>query len=126
MATEAVLKRQMSELSATFPGAAMRPLPDGTHVVSVSMTLAPGWSQDLAEVEFIVPVPYPTAQPDCFFANENLRLASGAVPSNSGQQLLEGKNRLWFSWHLQTPWLPARHTLVTYAHFIAERFRRAH
>ena len=77
-------------------------------------------------VWFVVPVGYPAAQPDCFWASAELRLSSGAAPSNSGEQIIPGLQQpaLWFSWHLTT-WRPAHDDLTTYARFIQRRFADA-
>lgn len=101
-----------------------RKLPDGTTVVAARLRLPSGWNKDEATVEFVLPIPYPNAQPDCFFTNPDLRLAGGGMPSNTGQQQLDGQPRLWFSWHLAS-WDPARNDISTYLRFIESRFRDA-
>lgn len=101
-----------------------RKLSDGTTLVSARMRLPVGWNKEQVTVEFILSVPYPNAQPDCFFADPDLLLANGATPSNTGQQALEGQPRLWFSWHL-TSWDPAHNDINTYLRFIESRFRDA-
>lgn len=125
MAREDLLQRQLSALAACHPGAELRETADGTYVVQVPLELPAGWSCEQTEVAFVVPHAYPSAQPDCFFADEGLRLAGGAMPANSGFQPLDGQSRLWFSWHLQQPWNPSSHTLLTYIRFITKRFNRA-
>lgn len=71
---------------------------------------------------FLVPIPYPAAQLDCFYVDVDLRLANGAQPTNSGFQPLNGRDLLWFSWHLAR-WDPVCDSLLTFARFINERFR---
>jgi hypothetical protein len=126
MSTKALLERQLAELAAVYPGAALTLQHDGSHVASAPVATGEGWSRPQVVVEFVVPLPYPSAQPDSFFTDADLRLAGGAMPTNTGMQALGGQPRLWFSWHLQSAWLPTRHTLLTYVRFIEERFRRAH
>jgi hypothetical protein len=77
-------------------------------------------------VWFVAPVGYPTAPPDCFWADAGLRLDSGGLPSNSAVQAvpLVGVAALWFSWHVAS-WRPAADSLVTYAHFVIRRFHDA-
>lgn len=125
MARPDLLDRQMTELQAVHPSAALADAGDGSHVVSVDLPLATGWNLRCTTVEFVVTAPYPTARPDCFFTDPALRLLQGDMPVNSAMQPLGHLNRLWFSWHLQQPWQPNRHTLLTYVRFIQERLRCA-
>lgn len=118
---------QLVELQAAMPGATAAALPDGTTLISLpDITLPPGWNRDRAHLWFLVPVGYPTARPDCFFADAELRLAHGQMPQNTGMQGLPGAGvpHLWFSWHLQT-WDPARDTLLTFARVARDRVHRA-
>jgi hypothetical protein len=125
MATTAVLDRQLAELRRAYTSAAIADAGDGTNILSVELELPTGWNLATVTAEFVVSAAYPTGQPDCFFADAELRLVNGGLPANTGLQPLRGELRLWFSWHLQQPWQPNRHTLVTYARFIQERLRRA-
>ena len=75
-------------------------------------------------VAFVLTVAYPAAQPDCFYADQALRLASGSMPQNAGIQSLAGKAWLWFSWHLGA-WVPGRDSATTYARFIESRLSHA-
>ena len=100
----------------------MTPLPDGTAMVSVpGVPLPPGWSQSGTTVRFIVPVGYPMAKPDCFWADPGLRLANGGQPASSGVNTLpHGQgNGLWFSWHVGV-W-KATDTLLTYVRVVQNR-----
>ena len=124
MARRDILDQQMAEVIQVYPGAAIWDVGDGTHIVSVPLPLAAGWNARVTLVRFLVPVPFPAAQLDCFYADPGLRLASGGMPTNSGFQPLAGEQLLWFSWHLAS-WNPARDCLLGYIRFIAERLRRA-
>lgn len=97
-------------------------VPDGTTIVTSLVALPPGWNQRSATVQFVLPIAFPAAQPDCFYTEPSLRLANGSMPANSGIQLLDGQQRLWFSWHL-TAWSPARNTVDTYLRFVERRLR---
>jgi hypothetical protein len=99
-----------------------RPLADGSTLVTAVVPLPPGWNQTQATVQFLLPVAFPSAQPDCFYAEPQLRLANGAMPANAGLQPLEGEQRLWFSWHLAA-WSPATDTVETYLRFVERRLR---
>lgn len=124
MAREDLLSKQLTALEQCHPDAQLHAVADGTHVVTVPLALPSGWNCSQTHVAFVVPHAYPAAQPDCFYADIDLRLANGSMSANSGIQLLEGQPRLWFSWHLQQPWNPTQHTLLTYVRFITERLTR--
>jgi Prokaryotic E2 family E len=124
MARRDILDRQIAEATGTFPGASICDGGDGTHIVSVPLPLRAGWNAATTVVRFVVPVPYPAAQPDCFYTDPGLRLADGRMPTNSGLQVLAGQQLMWFSWHVAS-WNPVRDTLLGYTRFIAERLRRA-
>jgi hypothetical protein len=122
-----LIARQIAELQETSPGANATPLPDGTTLVSLpDVPLPAGWNQDRTHVWFLVPVGYPAARPDCFFADAGLRLAHGQMPQNTGMQGLPGTGspHVWFSWHLQA-WDPSRDTLLTFARVARDRLHRA-
>lgn len=119
---------EVEVLLAAYPSAHIEDRPDGTGLVRLpALPLPIGWSSTTTDAWFVVPVGYPGAMPDCFWAAPDLRLATGALPSNSGPQPIGGSGPelgLWFSWHLQA-WTPATDQLVTYAHFVESRLRRA-
>jgi len=123
--TSAVANLELQSLEARYGEVAVVPQPDGSvHIVLESVRLPFGWSQATTRVAFVLPVGYPAAQPDCFFTEESLRLASGALPQNAGMQQLGNTTWLWFSWHL-TRWTPGRDNAVTFAHFIESRLANA-
>jgi hypothetical protein len=103
----------------------LRHLPDGTTIVAAVVTLPPGWNQQSATVQFVLPVAFPSAQPDCFYVEPSLRLANGSMPANSGIQPLDGQQLLWFSWHLAA-WSPAHDTIDSYLRFVERRLRDVH
>lgn len=123
--TSTVAASELESLRARYGEVAVSPQPDGSvHLVIADVRLPPGWSQASTRVAFVLPVGYPAAQPDCFFADERLRLASGGLPQNAGLQQLQDVNWLWFSWHL-TSWTPGRDNAVTFAHFVESRLANA-
>jgi hypothetical protein len=103
----------------------LRRLADGTAIVTAVVTLPPGWNQQSATVQVVLPVAFPSAQPDCFYVEPSLRLADGSMPANSGIQALDGQELLWFSWHLTT-WSPACDTIHSYLRFVESRLRDVH
>lgn len=123
------LDRQLEALKARFPGCTAQPLPDGSTLVRLpDIPLPPGWSRPTTTVMFVVSPAYPHAQPDCFFADPDLRLANGTMPQNSGFNPIPGWTQappLWFSWHLTTPWNSNQDTLMTWVGVIRNRLKEA-
>ena len=124
-----ILDRQIAELKERFGATETLRLPSGTVLVTIpGMTVPPGWSATTTTVRFLVPPAYPFAAPDCFWADDGLRLAGNALPQNSGPGNVIPETNvsgLWFSWHLQGPWDPNRDTLSTWTNVVIERLRQA-
>lgn len=119
------VEQQLLALREQYPSATLRVNPDGGHIVHVpDMALPPGWSLPSTDVWAVAPAGYPTVRPDCFFADPDLRLASGGEPASSGQQSLDGIARRWFSWHLST-WDPDHDGLLQYVRFCGRRLAEA-
>jgi hypothetical protein len=116
------------QLKTRYPAATRVPLPSGAALVAVpEVTLPSGWSAQASSVRFIEPAQYPFACPDCFWADEGLRLANNHNPQNSQVNgIPETSERgLWFSWHVRDQWNPSSDTLLTWMGCILDRFRRA-
>lgn len=106
----------------------MTALPGGAALIRVPVfPVAPGWNRRQTEVSFLAPAGYPYANPDCFWADADLRLESGALPQASNVTPIPETPHvgLWFSWHLTQAWNPNRDCLLTWLAAIAERFRKA-
>lgn len=122
------VQQEFAEVALAFPGAQLLASSDGTQLVIVpAIRLPTGWSQQSTHVRFVVPAGYPYAAPDCFWADPNLRLGSGAMPQNT--QLgnptpsQPDPSMLWFSWHLAGgSWNPGVSDLMTYIQVIKKRF----
>ncbi len=115
---------EWEQLTRCFPDATITDGADGTSLIAVpNVALPAGWSARTATVWFLVPMGYPAAQPDCFWSEPDLRLATGGLPSNSAPQALPviGTPALWFSWHL-TAWRPSYDSVSTYTRFVLRRF----
>jgi len=115
---------QFEVLCSSEPNASYQKLPDGTYLVIVrGVSLPDGWSKKTTDVKFVVPVGYPFAKLDCFWADSDLRLATGTVPANTGANAIPhvAEPHLWFSWHVGT-WNPNVDNLLTYLHVIERRF----
>ncbi len=116
---EVKLRHAGATREALVSGAALITLPD--------FRLSGGWSKSAVALRFIEPKGYPLACPDCFWTDEDLRLASGAMPQNSAFNPIpetQFAKVLWFSWHVNQTWNPNRDNLVTWLACIAERFRK--
>jgi hypothetical protein len=121
------VEEQLEVLKFEQPLATLQRLPSGAYLVVVpDFPLPPGWSKPSTSIRFIAPVGYPLAKPDCFWADPDLRLASGGPPMNTGgNQIPEVPlSQLWFSWHVAA-WDPNADSLVTYFHVIKNRLREA-
>jgi hypothetical protein len=121
-----LLEREADRLRAARTEAVVQRQPDGTSIVLVPrLVLPPGWNLPQVGVRWVLSAAYPAGQPDCFYADQDLRLSSGAMPANSGFQDLAGEPLLWFSWHLQAGWRPGKDDLLTYLRFVESRLADA-
>lgn len=122
------VEAQFEALRQIYPGADRQPLSDGSSVVTVpAVTVPEGWTAREATVRFVVPVGYPMARPDCFWAEETLMLTGARVPQNTGANAIPGgapTPQRWYSWHV-THWSPNSDTLTTYVNVIRKRFSEA-
>ena len=74
----------LDRLRAREPALQVQELPDGSRVISIPHVALPaGWNKPQTAVHLVVPQGYPFAQPDCFWAEQDLRLSSGALPQNA-------------------------------------------
>lgn len=118
------LECEFEELRERFPSATIRPIEAQLLVSVPGVRMPEGWNVPTATVHFLVPAGYPHANPDCFYVDECVRLASGALPQNAQLLELGGLGRtLWFSYHLQRPWKPGRDRLTTWMATILGRLR---
>lgn len=122
-----VVDDHLVELLRDYPEARSEARGDGTTLVTVpSVALPSGWNQAQTTVQFLAPVGYPMAKPDCFWTDEGLRLASGGMPKATGIQTPAFSNqaRLWFSWHV-SEWNGSRDTIRSFMAAIMHRLSRA-
>lgn len=121
-----LIESHFQKLQAQYPEATLSRRPDGSALVVIPNFLLPsGWSSQQTSILFVVPVGYPAARPDCFWADAGLRLSSGGQPSNTSVNANYGgaEQRLWFSFHPGS-WHPTLDDLVTYTKLIKSRFER--
>jgi hypothetical protein len=121
-----ILDRQLEELREVYPaGVDTKTLPSGAVLIELKgVTLPVGWNKPSTSIRFLVPVGYPFAAPDCFWADDALRLDPNRQPQATNFQAIPEANApgLWFSWHVQG-WNPNRSNLVTYAKVIEQRLK---
>jgi hypothetical protein len=114
---------QLEQLQARFAQARTHTIPDGGLVLTIpDFPLPEGWNRASAEICFVLSPAYPVAKPDCFFADEHLRLANGAMPANTRIQPhpLTREPAVWFSYHGIT-WKADRDTYLSFARIIERR-----
>ncbi len=121
-----VLEDHFAQFQTRHQTASLRPLPDGSAVISVpNVKLPPGWNRPTVGVTFLALVGYPIAKPDSFWTDPDLTLATRAQPKSTGVQTppFTQEPRLWFSWHAER-WNPSHDNLLTYFGVVQERLRR--
>jgi len=120
-----VVSSQIEELKRRFSDTEAVSLRDGSFLVSLAIdNLPPQWNKSRTKVWVVVPVGYPVAKPDCFWAEEDLRLANNTTPQNTAFNPIPnfGGRHLWFSWHAKL-WNPNRDSLLTYIKLVETRLR---
>lgn len=126
-----VTHKQFERLKSRYSDAELQELPSGAALVTVpGIVLPAGWSLPSTSIRFIVPAGYPGPAPDCFWADETLRLASGGEPQASNIQAVPetGRPGRWFSWHVTEAannWNPNRDDLLTYFAIVQGRLKHA-
>ena len=123
-----VLELQLQQLRDRYPAIEVTHLASGTHLVTIQdVSLPEGWTKRASSIRFLVPAAYPFAALDCFWADNDLRLADGRLPQNAAAENIPPETAapgLWFSWHLAQPWNPNRDTLSSWMNTINDRLRR--
>jgi hypothetical protein len=121
------LQTQFALVQSRYPNALMDMLPSGAAIITLPNEILPvGWSKQTSAVKFIAPSGYPFGNPDCFWADVDLRLTNGAMPqaSNISAPPETAEPLLWFSWHVQG-WNANRDNLLSYIGVIMNRFIEA-
>lgn len=122
--TMGVVEAHFAQLLERHPDATLEHLPGGIARVTVpNLPLGSIWNQPTTTVHFLVPVGYPVAPPDCFWADPTLALLGGLEPANSNLTPPPWTTTpyRWFSYHVQHSWKPTRDTLLTYVRVIQAR-----
>lgn len=116
------LAGQLSALQTRYPEARLE-LADGQRVLVVpDVPTGSGWSGTETTVRVIIPAGYPQVSPDCFYTERQLRLVTGAEPTNTSLQAVLGGQYRWFSWHLAS-WSPQTGSLDQFVRFCESRLK---
>ncbi len=121
------LEQQFSILNSKYENAQMDMLPSGAALITIpEQKLPSGWNKSTSTLKFIAPAGYPFGNPDCFWADVDLRLKNGSMPqaSNISAPPEVSESLLWFSWHVQS-WNANRDNLLSYVGVIMNRFIEA-
>jgi len=118
------IEAQVGAVRERYPQATLQEVEGQRALVVPGVPVPGGWSIAEASIAILIPVGFPHVGPDCFFADAELRLASGAEPSNSAMQPLLGRQYRWFSWH-PAGWEPQSGSLGSYLRFCEARLREA-
>lgn len=119
-----IIEAQLVILREAYPSADVRTMHDGSCLVSISdVPLPVGWNRTHTTIWFVIPMGYPIAKPDCFWADPELRLSGERQPMNTNVSAMpNGEMKLWFSWHTQR-WNPNADDLLTYVHVVETRLK---
>lgn len=124
------LEAHFARLKARYPEATLTDLPGGAAMVTVpALPVCTGWSVAAVTLRFIAPNGYPTAAPDCFWAEPNLIILNGGrQPKNSqiNNAIPEaGIAAHWFSWHVESgQWSANCHDLLTWLNLCLNRIEK--
>jgi hypothetical protein len=120
-----LIQAQFDALQKEHPEARMEQGSGGMIISIPNMTLEPAgkWNKPTTTVRILAPPAFPQAKPDCFWVDQDVRLASGGLPQNAQPNSQLGSNLLWFSWHVQK-WNPNVDTLQTYLRVVLNRLRQ--
>ena len=124
-----VLEAHFTRLEARYPEATVRDLQGGAVLVTVpALAMCSGWSVRAITLRFIAPNGYPVAAPDCFWAEPDLTLDGGRLPTNSQiNNAIPGAGIIaqWFSWHIENGrWSANCHDLLTWLHLCLGRLEK--
>lgn len=121
-----IVDQHFERLKADYSDAQLSRNSDGSAIVTVAhVDLPNGWNKQQTAIKFVVPVGYPVARPDCFWADSDLRLKHGGMPGNTGfNNVYDLSQHLWFSYH-PSIWNPNGDDFVTYMNVIRRRLADA-
>jgi len=117
------VEEQIGELQQHFPNSTIARHPDGSIFVEVpDVHLPAGWSKASTSLLLLVPPGYPTARPNGFETDPDLRLQNGDMPAGTGQSSHLARSWLHFCWQPGQPWDNNRDSLWKHVAFAIRRF----
>jgi hypothetical protein len=117
------VEEQLAELSQRFPNSSITRNSDGSVFVEVNgVPLPAGWSKPSTSLLLLVPPGYPTARPNGFEADADLRLQNNTMPAGTGQSSHLGRSWLHFCWQPGQPWNNEKDSLWKHIAFAIRRF----
>jgi hypothetical protein len=90
------------------------------YIIIKNHALPPGYNKQYTRLLLKIPLSYPNGNPDMFWTDPDLRLASGASQANTNIENVLGEPWLRFSWHPQK-WNPGIDNLNTFIEFVNRR-----
>jgi hypothetical protein len=118
------VEEQIAELQLRFPEATITHNADGSFFVNVkNLPLPEGWNKQSTSLLLQVPPAYPTARPNGFDTDADLRLQNGSIPAGTGGSNHLGQPWLHFCWQPNQPWDNNRDSLWKHIAFALRRFK---
>ena len=90
------------------------------YIIIKNYSLPAGYNRQCTRLLLKIPLSYPNGNPDMFWVDPDLHLASGASQANSNIENVLGEPWLRFSWHPQG-WNPVMDNLNTFLEFVNRR-----
>jgi len=90
------------------------------YIIFKDFPLPVGYNKQHTRLLLKVPLSYPNGNPDMFWVDSDLRLASGENQASANIETVLGESWLRFSWHPQK-WNPALDNLDTFMEFVNRR-----
>lgn len=123
-----IIGEHFERFRQAHPGAEMSEVP-GVSAVRIEVPdvpLSDEWNRKSTRIRFLVPLAYPSAPPDCFWADAGVALKGDVEPKGANHQPIPGttESLRWFSWHVQQ-WNPNAHTISSFFQVILDRLRTA-
>jgi hypothetical protein len=93
------------------------------YIIFKNFQLPPGYNKQHTRLLLKIPLSYPNGNPDMFWVDPDLRLASGGNQASANIETVLGESWLRFSWHPQK-WNPVLDNLGTFTEFVNRRLKQ--
>jgi hypothetical protein len=90
------------------------------YVIIKDYPLPAGYNKKCTRLLLKIPLSYPNGNPDMFWVDPDIRLASGGTQANTNIESALGEQWLRYSWHPQR-WNPVMDNLNTFLEFVNRR-----